>query len=831
MKRDRLLGAVFVFSWLAGWPAYGDPPEAPLANVALSSSGANITASDSFGNDTPDKLIDGVIDHALTHRWHSEISKGHPHWLRVELARPLPVRRIVLHASAVDCFPTRIAVEYRTADGEVRSLVETALVPARSVAIDLPAVITDNLCIRILDANAGIKGYVQLNALEVLAAITSDEARDLARAATTPLSRTPPLSRGCYVTADSNGVFGRNDPNYGHPDPESSPHRLTSGAWVTQAGEWQRKRWISQMDQPHPHWAWIDLGKLRRIDRVVVRCSSLQNYPTDLRGQYSTDGGVTVKDLFTAMNLVPSARKLAWEFQFKPVVTDNFRLLVEKSASSHSTNYTQVSQIEVYGEDVAAGEATAPPPAPTDSLKDLPEKMLAPSAEQDLSIEERAGDIAVRSPWQKVVFDRNSPVIRSLCWDSVGAGHFELNLLGKEKVRGIRPHVEPAIGPAPPLPAAKAVRDGNVLRYGPFAMGRGLEMTWEVKVGVRTLEMAVATRAARALAVQPGLVRFEFDSGQTPLAPFYKPGKVGLVSLPALLNAPDCGPVLTVSPDGSVAGFRFHSAEYASGAFWSYADLTPEFPTRADRLTVIPAGVRQARIAWTVEEVRPLATLTAAEPRLKELPRYALNGLAFRPDTDVLSNSITSIDCCFCMFEYATVAQFLPPLPGGINATDLLRRSEVSFNRYDLGLPNCLVEIPKPDYVTEDRFQQYLNGGASPCFAYWYIQALYQRGRRAAADAILWPMVRSFDAMLFNGGVGLGQRHPDRQEWHRWDGRKSGGEGFLTDSYLTLNAIYTGHYGITFGPRGYEVAPWSPLKGKRVPVGLEYMGKVVDETE
>ena len=160
MKRDRLLGAVFVFSWLAGWPAYGDPPEAPLANVALSSSGANITASDSFGNDTPDKLIDGVIDHALTHRWHSEISKGHPHWLRVELARPLPVRRIVLHASAVDCFPTRIAVECRAADGQVRSLVETALVPARSVAVDLPAVTTDNLRIRILDSNAGIKGYV-----------------------------------------------------------------------------------------------------------------------------------------------------------------------------------------------------------------------------------------------------------------------------------------------------------------------------------------------------------------------------------------------------------------------------------------------------------------------------------------------------------------------------------------------------------------------------------------------------------------------------------------------------------------------------------------------
>jgi len=153
--------------------------------------------------------------------------------------------------------------------------------------------------------------------------------------------------------------------------------------------------------------------------------------------------------------------------------------------------------------------------------------------------------------------------------------------------------------------------------------------------------------------------------------------------------------------------------------------------------------------------------------------------------------------------------------------------AEVGFNRFDLGLPNCLVEIPRPDYGTEDRFQQYLNGGASPCFAYWYLQALYQRNRRAEADAILWPMLRSFDAMLFNGGVAGGQRNANRGEWHRWDGRRSGGEGFLTDSYLTLNAIYTGYYGITFGPHGYERATWSPLKGNLAPENLDliYMGK------
>ena len=1000
-------------------PAMAAPAPAPgWKNVALSSLGADIVASDSLANDTPDRLIDGVINHQLEHRWHSDTSQAHPHWLSLQFPRVMPLRRVVFHASAVDCFPTKLVIECRTPEGQSRTLVETNLTPARSVSVDLPPVTTGHLRLRLLASNGNFTNYVQLNALEVLAEVTPNEVQELARLATFPPEATASLSRGRFVTADSNGVFGRNDPNYGAADESTSPQRLTSGVWVKPGEDPRGKRWLSQMDQPHPHWAWIDLGQSCRVNRVVVRYSSLQNCPTELRGQFSPDGGVTVKDLFTAKDLIPNARKFAWEFRFPPVVADNFRLLIEKSSGNYSKKYTQLSQIEVYGED---GLVAQLPKAPS-SAEGLPARILKPSVEKELQIEEREGEVELRSPWQKLVFDKNEPRVRSLGWDSVGEGHFELNLLGRKTVQGIRPYVEPAFGPALEPPKAKLVREGNVLRYGPFAMGRDLWMTWEAKVGAKTLEMAVATKAARPLAVQPGLVRLEFDAGQTPLAPFYRPGKVGFVHLPSVFHAPDCGTVLMQSVGQSAAGFRFQAAEYASGATWVHADLTPEIPQREDRLIVLPAGVRQTRITWSVETVRPLAKLTAGEPRLRHLPRCALNGLSFRPDTDLLSNSTTSIDCCFCMFEYAMVAQFLPTLPGGLEPVELLRRSvdtfiagsaghdvgnygiydpryntpldtkpamlfaawtvirktgdldqlrrwlphlehlanlmaetaddsdgllrtvkstrgggwydvihdtwrsaygnalgcqafrymtdleqlarrperaehyaalakriekaflptflnsatgvlagwkdqdgrlhdywfpwlngmaivfglvpdaqadaildrlqakvkEAGFTRFELGLPNCLMEIPKPDYVTADRFQHYLNGGASPCYAYWYTQALYQRNRRAEADAILWPMMRSFDAMLFNGGANLVQGHPDRQEWHTWTGQRCGGEGFLTDSYLTLNVIYTGYYGITFGPRGYEVAPWSPLKGRKAPVGLQYMGNRVD---
>jgi hypothetical protein len=40
-------------------------------------------------------------------------------------------------------------------------------------------------------------------------------------------------------------------------------------------------------------------------------------------------------------------------------------------------------------------------------------------------------------------------------------------------------------------------------------------------------------------------------------------------------------------------------------------------------------------------------------------------------------------------------------------------------------------------------------------------------------------------------------------------------------------AVFTGHYGITVGPEGYRLAPWSPLHGRKVPLGLQFMGKTV----
>jgi hypothetical protein len=158
---------------------------------------------------------------------------------------------------------------------------------------------------------------------------------------------------------------------------------------------------------------------------------------------------------------------------------------------------------------------------------------------------------------------------------------------------------------------------------------------------------------------------------------------------------------------------------------------------------------------------------------------------------------------------------------------------EVGYKRFDLGLPGNLIPIAQADYgqVTlgtpknadgSDTFGVFENGGATACYAYFYIQALYQQGRYAEAERILWPMVETFGKGGFQNGIGHGG------EWRHWDGRPSGYEGFLADGYYAQMALFTGHYGIGFGPEGFHLESWSPLKGRNVSLGLKYMGKTAN---
>ncbi len=140
------------------------------------------------------------------------------------------------------------------------------------------------------------------------------------------------------------------------------------------------------------------------------------------------------------------------------------------------------------------------------------------------------------------------------------------------------------------------------------------------------------------------------------------------------------------------------------------------------------------------------------------------------------------------------------PQAGAIMDRLLKKMRSVGYTRFDLGLPGNLVAVPRKDYVHLDRrwgggetednsdgFQIYENGGATACFAYFTVAALYKLDRRREADDILLPLLRSLEEGRFHGRAASGMTY----DWKAWDGTPWGYEGFLVDSYYVLLAVLT----------------------------------------
>jgi GH15 family glucan-1,4-alpha-glucosidase len=128
----------------------------------------------------------------------------------------------------------------------------------------------------------------------------------------------------------------------------------------------------------------------------------------------------------------------------------------------------------------------------------------------------------------------------------------------------------------------------------------------------------------------------------------------------------------------------------------------------------------------------------------------------------------------------------------------LAKMDSVGFRNFALGLPGNLVPIRHEDYLNSDHrwgggkkadgsdgFEIYENGGATGCFAYFTMAALYHVGEKEQADKILMPMLDAFAKQGFTG------RAPDglTYDWKDWHGGAHGYEGFLVDNYYALLAV------------------------------------------
>ncbi len=131
----------------------------------------------------------------------------------------------------------------------------------------------------------------------------------------------------------------------------------------------------------------------------------------------------------------------------------------------------------------------------------------------------------------------------------------------------------------------------------------------------------------------------------------------------------------------------------------------------------------------------------------------------------------------------------------------LAKMKAVGYTRFDLGLPGNLVPIKKGDYVYEknppeatgeprlddgsDGFQFYENGGATGCWTYYTVRALYQLGRVEDARRIFAPMLAGYATGKFQGFGANGKS----RDWRDWQGGCHGYEGLLVDNYYALLAV------------------------------------------
>ncbi|MHB8580122.1 MAG: alpha-L-rhamnosidase-related protein, partial [Ignavibacteriaceae bacterium] len=126
---------------------------------------------------------------------------------------------------------------------------------------------------------------------------------------------------------------------------------------------------------------------------------------------------------------------------------------------------------------------------------------------------------------------------------------------------------------------------------------------------------------------------------------------------------------------------------------------------------------------------------------------------------------------------------------GKIMRTMVSKMREVGYTNFRLGLPGNLIPIADKDYVDHHpdfgygKFQVYENGGATACYVYFTIHALYKLGMRQEAEVILFQMLESYKKDDFQGYCQGSNRTKD---WKTWKGECWGYEGFLVDGYLAL---------------------------------------------
>jgi hypothetical protein len=416
--------------------------------------------------------------------------------------------------------------------------------------------------------------------------------------------------------------------------------------------------WTSLEVDQMPQWAWVRFPGLRKIDEVVVHAASEARRPLELVGEYTDDGGATFKNLFR----VTDPKELSIRVKFPAVVTDNVRIRVDRAAVPATSGFemAQLTEIEVFGEDAVGQGSLA-------MVATEPKENLSSRLETDKNfkptIEAGAAVTTVSTPWYRVALDQARPRIAQLQLDSLGKGAFTINLLQRS---GAIPLLAPLFDRPAFLTEGGLKWDGNVARYPAVTVAPGVKLQMALRFREKSFDLELTTVSARSVPLDGGVFRFDLDFRQTPTTFFGRStDRASFVALPSYIHAPDAGTFyVTQSGDATILRQRSSADEFGLEA--------RQFMNIAPRDGLLPAGMWRSTLHFHVVSPRPFPEITAKEPRLDDLPRYALNIAQWEPSRRVLINNVVSVPCPLSLQFYAEMAVYAPVLQDGVSLMDLV---------------------------------------------------------------------------------------------------------------------------------------------------------------
>lgn len=467
--------------------------------------------------------------------------------------------------------------------------------------------------------------------------------------------------------------------------------------------------WFTSENEHLPQWVWIHFPGPRKIDKVVLYAGATETVPAEFSGQSLADGSGSFETCFHVRDARFDPDTHSCTVQFKPIVTDNFRLLIQKNTASVTPQswIASLAQVEVYGSNAEPSTGRADLPVRQATPQHVPVTAMKSSLRPGKFVPvvmDMGQALDIRTPWYRLALDKSRPRIAQLSMDSLGQGELGVNFL---ETSGASPILEPVFQEPMPLGTSRLTRNGNVFRYAPVQVAPGAWEQLSIRADERGFDLELTAKAVNPTLMRGGLFRFHFAANQTPTTFVCHPSKImNYVDTPAYLAAPDFGTAFVTRDGDDAAFYRVPSSLFPATTYW--VDITPHQPVDEDGLNEIGPDPWQTTLHFDVQRLEPLPNLVNGDSRVERFPKYSLNMVQWRPDTGIIANSVMSLPCGLSMLFYAQEAVFTPHLADGISPMEMVG---ASVDRYLQGAPGYQMpnrNVCAPDWSSSRETAAYL---------------------------------------------------------------------------------------------------------------------------